>query len=193
MFGSQCSLHALVDGQNYRMLATARDHKRAYDGDEGPNTRGHGCVQPGYQPEWRSWKPSSTSKSCNRCCAFRERRKPLSRSSFSRPHDYGRWAASAGIQLPVRRSGDAGNPAASEIRSLAAASGDDRWKPDSRPARDRQMMLEWDDRRRSRWCWLPAAIPTNTKPAKPIKVAGPEAAAIEGVHISTVFRTDPAA
>ena len=44
--GSECSLHALIDGKNYRMLATARDHKRAYDGDSGPNTGGMGAFSP---------------------------------------------------------------------------------------------------------------------------------------------------
>ena len=44
--GSECSVHALVSGGAYRMLATARDHKRAYDGDQGPNTGGMGAVSP---------------------------------------------------------------------------------------------------------------------------------------------------
>ena len=44
--GSECSLHALVDGNSYRMLATARDHKRAFDGDTGPNTGGMGAFSP---------------------------------------------------------------------------------------------------------------------------------------------------
>ena len=44
--GTECSLHALVAGGGYRMLATARDHKRAYDGDTGPNTGGMGAVSP---------------------------------------------------------------------------------------------------------------------------------------------------
>ena len=44
--GTECSVHALVGGTGYRMLATARDHKRAYDGDKGPNTGGMGAISP---------------------------------------------------------------------------------------------------------------------------------------------------
>ncbi|HEY2139737.1 MAG TPA: phosphoribosylamine--glycine ligase, partial [Chthoniobacterales bacterium] len=44
--GSECSLHALVDGSNFVMLASARDHKRAFDGDTGSNTGGMGAFSP---------------------------------------------------------------------------------------------------------------------------------------------------
>ena len=44
--GWECSLHALVDGDNYQMLATARDYKRACDGNEGANTGGMGAFSP---------------------------------------------------------------------------------------------------------------------------------------------------
>jgi phosphoribosylamine--glycine ligase len=46
LHGVECSLHALVSGDSYRMLATARDHKNAYDGNTGPNTGGMGAVSP---------------------------------------------------------------------------------------------------------------------------------------------------
>ena len=44
--GTECSLHALVDGKSYVLLESARDHKRALDGDEGPNTGGMGAFSP---------------------------------------------------------------------------------------------------------------------------------------------------
>jgi phosphoribosylamine---glycine ligase len=44
--GTECSLHALVDGKNYLLLQSARDHKRALDGDQGPNTGGMGAFSP---------------------------------------------------------------------------------------------------------------------------------------------------
>ncbi|MGB9474478.1 MAG: phosphoribosylamine--glycine ligase [Candidatus Udaeobacter sp.] len=44
--GTECSLHALVDGSTYCLLESARDHKRALDGDEGDNTGGMGAFSP---------------------------------------------------------------------------------------------------------------------------------------------------
>jgi phosphoribosylamine--glycine ligase len=44
--GTECSMHALVDGKHYVLLESARDHKRALDGDQGPNTGGMGAVSP---------------------------------------------------------------------------------------------------------------------------------------------------
>ena len=39
-------MHALVDGKKYRLLESARDHKRVFDGDLGPNTGGMGAFSP---------------------------------------------------------------------------------------------------------------------------------------------------
>ena len=44
--GEEASFHVLVDGQNVVPLATSQDHKRAYDGDRGPNTGGMGAYAP---------------------------------------------------------------------------------------------------------------------------------------------------
>ena len=46
LVGSECSLHALVDGKNYLLFPDARDHKRALDGDQGLNTGGMGTISP---------------------------------------------------------------------------------------------------------------------------------------------------
>jgi len=46
LHGTECSIHALVDGKNYRLLESARDHKRVFDGDQGPNTGGMGAFSP---------------------------------------------------------------------------------------------------------------------------------------------------
>jgi len=46
LYGTECSLHALVNGKNYLLLESARDHKRALDGDKGPNTGGMGAFSP---------------------------------------------------------------------------------------------------------------------------------------------------
>ncbi len=44
--GEEASFFALVDGETALPLATARDHKRALDGDKGPNTGGMGAYSP---------------------------------------------------------------------------------------------------------------------------------------------------
>jgi phosphoribosylamine--glycine ligase len=44
--GEELSVMALVDGQSFRTLASAQDHKRALDGDCGPNTGGMGAYSP---------------------------------------------------------------------------------------------------------------------------------------------------
>ncbi|MCZ9310301.1 phosphoribosylamine--glycine ligase [Corynebacterium uberis] len=44
--GPEVSLFCLVDGETVVPLLPAQDHKRAYDGDEGPNTGGMGAYAP---------------------------------------------------------------------------------------------------------------------------------------------------
>jgi len=44
--GVEVSVFALSDGRRLRTLVPARDHKRIFDGDRGPNTGGMGAVAP---------------------------------------------------------------------------------------------------------------------------------------------------
>jgi phosphoribosylamine--glycine ligase len=44
--GEEASFFALCDGETAIPFATAQDHKRAYDGDKGPNTGGMGAYSP---------------------------------------------------------------------------------------------------------------------------------------------------
>ena len=46
MTGEEASFFVICDGKTALPLATAQDHKRAYDGDEGPNTGGMGAYSP---------------------------------------------------------------------------------------------------------------------------------------------------
>ena len=57
MRGEEASFFALCDGEDALALATAQDHKRAFDGDTGPNTGGMGAYSPA---------PVMTAEMCRR-------------------------------------------------------------------------------------------------------------------------------
>lgn len=46
MTGEEASVFAISDGEHYKILAPAQDHKAAHDGDKGPNTGGMGSYAP---------------------------------------------------------------------------------------------------------------------------------------------------
>jgi phosphoribosylamine---glycine ligase len=46
LIGEEASIFAFLDGETIQFVASAQDHKRAYEGDKGPNTGGMGTYSP---------------------------------------------------------------------------------------------------------------------------------------------------
>ena len=46
LIGEEASIFAISDGNNFRILTSAQDHKQIFDGDKGPNTGGMGTYAP---------------------------------------------------------------------------------------------------------------------------------------------------
>ena len=93
------------------------DHKRAQDGDEGLNTGGMGTVAPnpyytaGHRPG-AAWRPSS----CPPWQAMKAEGRPFKGCLYFGLMLTAERAQGHRVQLPLRRSGDAGGPAPSEKR-----------------------------------------------------------------------------
>lgn len=58
MTGPEVTVLAFCDGEHVRPMVSSRDHKRAYDGNQGPNTGGMGAIAPA---------PGYTSELAKRC------------------------------------------------------------------------------------------------------------------------------
>ena len=92
--GEEASFFVLCDGEHALPLATAQDHKRVFDGDQGPNTGGMGAYSPA---------PVMTEAICARVMdeiiqptltAMAARGTPLQGRAVRRPDDHRRRARS---------------------------------------------------------------------------------------------------
>ncbi len=66
MDGEEGSLFALCDGKRAVLFGGAQDHKRAFDGDLGPNTGGMGAYSPAPVFDARPGRRRRTGGSCSR-------------------------------------------------------------------------------------------------------------------------------
>ena len=55
LFGEELSIFVVTDGENFKILNSAQDHKRIFDNDKGPNTGGMGayCPAPLFEKDLR--------------------------------------------------------------------------------------------------------------------------------------------
>ena len=119
--GEEASFFALVDGETALPLATAQDHKRAFDGDQGPNTGGMGAYSPA---------PIMTPALCARVMeeiigptvrAMKARGTPFKGVLYAGLMIKDGAAEADRIQCPLRRSRGAGADAAAQVRPAAGA------------------------------------------------------------------------
>ncbi len=100
-------MFALCDGVDAVALAPARDYKRAYDGDGGPNTGGMGSFAPVAEIDDDALARIVDETVRPVLAELASRGSPFVGDAVRRPHADARRAARARVQLPVRRSGDA--------------------------------------------------------------------------------------
>jgi phosphoribosylamine---glycine ligase len=76
--GPEVSVFGLSDGRRVRTLAPARDHKRIFDGDRGPNTGGMGSIAPPPDIDQASFNEEIAATVLQPCIdALRERGTPF--------------------------------------------------------------------------------------------------------------------
>ena len=107
MDGEEVSLFALCDGEHVLPLVGAQDHKRAFDGDKGPNTGGMGAYSPVPILDQAMFERAMREIVLPTVDGDGGRRHAVQGRALCRPDDRQERAAAGRIQLPLRRSRDA--------------------------------------------------------------------------------------
>ena len=119
--GEEASFFALCDGTTAIALASAQDHKRVFDNDQGPNTGGMGAYSPAPVMTAEMTKRTMTEIIEPTLRAMAAMGCALQGRAVCRADDHQGWPEADRIQCALRRSGNAGADAAADVGSRAGA------------------------------------------------------------------------
>ncbi len=121
--GEEASFFALCDGETAIPFGAAQDHKRAYDGDKGPNTGGMGAYSPA--PIFTDTVREQTMERIilPTLRGMKAEGRPIRRRAVRGTDDHAGRAEADRVQRALRRSGMPNLDAAAEERSGAGAAG----------------------------------------------------------------------
>ena len=119
--GDELSFLVLSDGERVAPLVAAQDHKRVGDGDTGPNTGGMGAYSTRsiVDDKMRDWLVNHIAQPV--VAGMKAEGAEYQGRALLRADDDGARSDGAGIQLPLRRSGDAADSDAAGERSGGGA------------------------------------------------------------------------
>ena len=121
--GREISFFALSDGDTAIALASAQDHKRVFDHDQGPNTGGMGAYSPTPFVTRGSSRPDHVADHSADGQRHEGARHAVSRRALCRRDADGRRSKAVRIQCPLRRSGMPGLDAADDVGPRAGDAG----------------------------------------------------------------------
>ena len=121
--GEEASFFALCDGETALPLASAQDHKRAFDGDKGPNTGGMGAYSPAPIVDAGDERARHGRNRSADPARHESDGRALQGRALCRTDDHGRGPEADRIQRALRRSGMPGADAAADVGPRAGAAG----------------------------------------------------------------------